>query len=93
MPPDHRKIMTEIKAIAEKQNISLPADIVEVSIAKADNFRFETKTSFQRDVEQKYKRDEGGLFGGAVLRLGEEHHVPTPETRAVYERIQIRRDR
>jgi len=88
-----RKIMTEITAIAEKQNISLPAGIVEASIAKADNFRFETKTSLQRDVEQKGKRDEGDLFGGAILRLGEQHHVPTPETRAVYERIQGRRDR
>ncbi len=85
-----RRIMNEIVAIAEKQGIHLSPSIVEDSIAKANQFQFETKTSFQRDIERKGRRNEGDLFGDAILRLAEKADVPIPETRLVYSRIQER---
>jgi 2-dehydropantoate 2-reductase len=84
------KIMDEIVAIAEKKGISLPAGIVETSIGKAKNFPFETKTSYQRDVETKGKRNEGDLFGGTIIRMGKKLGVPTPITESIYREIERR---
>jgi 2-dehydropantoate 2-reductase len=86
-----RKIMEEISAIARVRKIPLAHDIVDASLEKARQFPPETKTSFQRDIEIKGKRNEGDLFGGTVLRLGDALGIPTPETAAVYWRIQASR--
>jgi 2-dehydropantoate 2-reductase len=84
------KIMGEIVAIAEKKGASLPAGIVEASIGKAKNFPFETKTSYQRDIEAKGKRNEGDLFGGTIIRMGKELGVPTTITESIYREIELR---
>ena len=84
------KIMGEIVAIAEKKGISLPAGIVETSIGKANNFPFETKTSYQRDVEAKGRLNEGDLFGGTIIRMGQENGVPTTVTKSIYGQIEHR---
>ena len=80
-------IMEEIFLISKQKHIALPEDIVAVSVAKARNFPPETKTSYQRDVERKAKRNEGDLFGATVIRMGKETGVPTPVTESVYKRI------
>jgi len=85
-----KKIMDEIVAIAGKKGISLPAGIVEASIGKANNFPFETKTSYQRDIKTKGKRNEGDLFGGTIIRMGKAVGIPTPVTQRVYEQIELR---
>lgn len=84
------KIMDEIVAIAGKKGISLPSGIVETSLGKANNFPFETKTSYQRDIETKGKRNEGDLFGGTIIRVGKELGVPTPTTQNIYKKIGLR---
>ena len=85
-----REIMGEIVAIAGKRGIELPEDVVNLSIEKAWDFPPETKTSYQTDVEKKGKRDEGDLFGGAIIRLGHRLGVPTPVTEGIYSEIQKR---
>ena len=80
-------IMTEISAVSEKLGIALPKDIIETSIAKGGQFPFDTKTSYQRDVEQKGRKNEGDIFGGAVIRYGEKLGVATPVTRRLYSAI------
>lgn len=82
------KIMGEIVTIAKKKRISLPAGIVETSLGKAGNFPFETKTSYQRDIETKGKRNEGDLFGGTIIRMGKEVGIPTPITEFIYGEIE-----
>ena len=79
-----RKIMTEVVSIGERKGIHLSSDIVNRSIEKARNFPFETKTSYQRDLEVKGKLNEGDLFGGTIIRLGRETGTPTPVTEMVY---------
>jgi 2-dehydropantoate 2-reductase len=59
------------------------------SLEKAENFPFEIKTSYQRDVE-KQARNEGDLFGGTILRMGRELGVPTPITHRLYREIEGR---
>jgi 2-dehydropantoate 2-reductase len=80
-------IMEEIRAIAREKKIHLPDDIVALSLAKAGNFPRETKTSYQRDLEQTDKPNEGDLFGGTIIRLGREFGVPTPVAESLYSRI------
>lgn len=79
-----KSIMEEIKAISAAMNIPLSPDIVERSLSKAEDFPFEAKTSFQRDVERKGKLNEGDLFGGTIIRLADTLHVPAPATTEVY---------
>ncbi|HEX2919787.1 MAG TPA: 2-dehydropantoate 2-reductase [Bacteroidales bacterium] len=79
-----RSIMEEIYSISKKMDVPLSDDIVESSLLKAKEFSFETKTSFQRDVESKGKINEGDLFGGTIIRLGEKLNIPTPVTKEVY---------
>ncbi|MBN2545842.1 MAG: 2-dehydropantoate 2-reductase [Spirochaetes bacterium] len=77
-------IMNEIYQIALKKNISLPETIVNDSYMKGAKFPFETKTSFQRDYENRAKSDERDLFGGAIIRLGEQFGIKTEAAKSIY---------
>jgi 2-dehydropantoate 2-reductase len=79
-------IMDEVVGIAALEGVGLPEDAVDVALAKARVFPFETRTSLQRDVEAGH-RHEGDMFGGAIVRLGERHGLETPSTRRVYSRL------
>ena len=76
-----KDIMQEIALIAKSLKIELPSDIVKTSFAKASQFPFETKTSFQRDVETKGRQSEWDLFGGTVLRYAEKFNIPAENTK------------
>lgn len=82
-----RSIMEELKSISVKKSIPLPENIVKISIDKGNNFPFETRTSFQRDVEQTGKKNEHDLFGGTVIRYGKQLGIPTPVTEQIYSKI------
>jgi len=83
--------MGEIVALSEKKGVSLPAGIILESYAKGRDFPYETKTSFQRDVEAADKPDERDLFGGTILRLGQQLDVETPMTLDLWERLSRRK--
>lgn len=83
-----KDIMQEIVNIAGKKGVLLPASIVNDSYVKGSNFPFETKTSFQRDFENKDRPDERDIFGGTIIRLGDELGVPTKTTKYFYNIIQ-----
>ncbi len=80
-------IVWEIVSIAGEKAVSLPADIVERTMNKANNFPYETRTSYQRDVESWPKPNEGDLYAGTIIREGAAANIPTPVTEAVYSRI------
>ncbi|MBN2435767.1 MAG: 2-dehydropantoate 2-reductase [Spirochaetes bacterium] len=81
------KIMSEIFAISKKAGIDLPADIVKKSFAKGGGFPFDTKTSFQRDYENRDKPDERDLFGETLLRLGKKYNEDTSTVKMIYDMI------
>jgi 2-dehydropantoate 2-reductase len=84
------EIMQEIFKIAHAKGIELPSDIIEKSITKAKDFPYDTKTSYQRDVELKGKINEGDLYGGTIIKEGKSSGIPTPVTSSIYSEIQNR---
>jgi 2-dehydropantoate 2-reductase len=82
-----KSIMLEIVEIAGNKSVKLPPDIIEQSLKKADNFPYEAKTSYQRDIEAKDKPNEGDLFGGTIIREGTSLGIRTPVTQQVYKTL------
>jgi 2-dehydropantoate 2-reductase len=81
-------IMTEIKIIAQKKGIRVSDSIVEKCLKVVSNYPYDTKTSFQRDIEQIKEYNEGDLYGKTIIRLGKESSVLTPYTESVYNELQ-----
>ena len=82
-----KNIMREIELIAKALKIQLPSDIVETSFSKANQFPFETKTSFQRDVETKGRQSEWDLFGGTILRYADRFNIPADNAKETFEKL------
>jgi 2-dehydropantoate 2-reductase len=82
-------IQNEIAAIAKAKGVHLADDAVQKAFESGKAFPFETKTSFQRDLEVSGKPHEGDIFGGTILKLGKETGIPTPVTAGVYQRIPV----
>ena len=82
-----KNIMQEISLVANALKIALPPDIVETSFAKANQFPYETKTSFQRDVETKGRQSEWDLFGGTVIRYAEKFNIPVNNTKETLDNL------
>jgi len=78
-------VMREAAALARGLGVALPEDIVNVSVAKGNNFPYETKTSFQRDFERMDKPDERKLLRVPCWRFGARLNIDTPQTRELHE--------
>jgi 2-dehydropantoate 2-reductase len=83
-----KDIMEEIYQIAMAKQIFLSKTIVYDSYLKGNNFSFDAKTSFQRDYENKDKPDERDIFGGTIIRMGEQLGIKTETTKMIYSYIQ-----
>ena len=77
----------EITEIADKKNISLPPDIINLTFEKAHAFPYDTPTSLQLDVQSGKPQNELELFAGAILKYGKESNTETAETAKIYEEI------
>ncbi len=93
MLEETRSVMKEILDLAISSGVGISPAIVDDSLKKAAGFPHETKTSFQRDFENKGKDDERDLFGGTIIRLGEEFGVRTDATRRLYDVINKKKRR
>ncbi len=80
-------IMNLIKAIADKEEIKLMENIVNISYDKAKAFPYETKTSFQRDYEKGNKRDERDTFGKTIIDMAEGHNINCELVKNIYEKL------
>lgn len=84
-----RGMMQEIETIARMKGISLPADIVDLSLEKGRSFPPETKSSMQLDCERG-KRTEVDSLLGFVVREGERLGADVPLTRGVHDALLLR---
>lgn len=80
-------IMREIILIGQKKGIPLKMDLISETIQTMRRYPYDAKTSYQLDLEVAGKKNEGDLFGGTILRMGEENDVNTPVTRRVFASI------
>ncbi len=80
-------IGSEIVEIAKKKGIMLKDNVVKEAIIKAHSFPYDTKTSYQRDLETPGKPNEGELFGGTIIRMGKELGVNVSTTEKIYTTI------
>ncbi len=76
-------IMKEIRTIAEKKNIEIPADAEANSIKIAENIDPEAKSSFQLDVEKVKGKTEIDALGYNIIKMAKEAGVDTPVTEKV----------
>lgn len=81
-------IVHEIEAIAKAAKIDLPGNMTHVVMEKAETFPFETKTSFQRDFENRQKPDEREVFAGAILSYAKKFKTEAPQTQATLEKLE-----
>jgi 2-dehydropantoate 2-reductase len=86
-----RAVMEEITALARRNCIDLPADIVDQCYEHGRDFAYKTKTSFQRDFEQAGKPDERDTLAGTILRLGRQLGVETPATQELCSLLEQRK--
>ena len=77
-------IMKEVVLVGKAKNIDFEQDVVGKTLQKAENFPYETKTSFQRDYERGNTINEGDIFGGTLIRLAKEHNIAIPTITDVY---------
>lgn len=80
-------IISETAAVGRAAGVALPEDAENIAMAAGKKFPPETRTSFQRDIEAGKRKNEGDLFGGTILRMGQKYGVPTPVTEQVYRKI------
>jgi 2-dehydropantoate 2-reductase len=83
-------IMKEVILVGKVKNIDFEQDIVAKTLQKAEDFPYETKTSFQRDFEKGNIRHEGDIFGGALIRLAKECNISIPIITEVYGELMTR---
>jgi len=86
-----RSIMAEVAMLAKAKGISLPANVIDESLDKANKVPRDTKSSYQRDVESGRRSNEGDLYGGTIIRMGQSLGIATPITESIYSEIQNRK--
>jgi 2-dehydropantoate 2-reductase len=79
-----KSIMEEVVELAKAKGIPVKDSLVETYLGNAQFYPYETKTSYQRDIESGKGKDEGDLIGGTIIRLGKEYGVSTKETEKIY---------
>jgi len=82
-----QQVIQELIALAQARGIRLKEDVADSVITKARAFPYETRSSYQRDIESG-RRNEGDIFAGTILRFGRDSGVPTPVTGELYSAIE-----
>lgn len=83
-----KKIISEVKQIAEMKGIknleNLEADV----LAALDRMCDEGKTSMHQDI-LAHRKTEVDMFAGEIIKLGKEFGIPTPYNQVFYDLIKI----
>ncbi|WP_422485698.1 ketopantoate reductase family protein [Gudongella sp. DL1XJH-153] len=83
------EIMEEVVELARAKGIDVKDSLIETYLGNASFYPYETKTSYQRDIESGKGKDEGDLIGGTIIRLGKENGISTSTTEKVYRQAQL----
>jgi len=81
-------LMEEVIALAQAKNVNLSRKDIDDWYSVLQSLAPEGKTSMLQDIESG-RKTEVEIFGGAVVRLGQEVGVPTPVNKALLQIIQV----
>lgn len=82
-----RKLMHEIKLIADYKEVGLDADIINKTFEKSSSFPYDTPTSLQLDVNAGKSNNELDLFASAIINYGKASGIETPYTQKIYNEL------
>ena len=82
-------IMKEIVLIAKSKKVELKKDIAETSLQTASSFPYEAQTSFQRDYAKGKKKNEGEIFGGALVHMAADAEIAIPNITEIYSKLKL----
>ena len=86
-----KKVITEVKQIAEKKGIKNLENLESDAIKAINVMCDEGKTSMHQDILAK-RPTEVDIFAGEIIRLGKELGVPTPYNQVLYDLIKIKEE-
>ncbi|MBP8645025.1 MAG: 2-dehydropantoate 2-reductase [Syntrophobacteraceae bacterium] len=90
--PETRELMTgvmqEVKELARRKGIPLPASVVEDALALADSYDKGFKCSMLQDLQWR-RPMEIEAINGMVVKMGRDLGVPTPFNLAVYSCLKL----
>jgi 2-dehydropantoate 2-reductase len=81
-----KKMIQEVKSIADARKIDLPKDIVDITLESIGRFAYDTKTSMQMDRERG-KDTEIDIFTKYIIKSGKELDIPTPLHNEIYSQL------
>ncbi|NLL61706.1 MAG: 2-dehydropantoate 2-reductase [Candidatus Atribacteria bacterium] len=82
-------IMKEIVLIAKSRKVDLKKDIIEISLQTAGGFPYEAQTSFQRDYTEGKEKNEGEIFGGALVHMAADAEIDIPNITDIYGKLKL----
>jgi 2-dehydropantoate 2-reductase len=82
-------LLTEIKAVADAKNISLPEDIIKITTDKLEGLPYKTTSSMHTDFI-KGKSTELHSLTGYIIKAGKEYKINTPTYNMMYEGLMNR---
>jgi 2-dehydropantoate 2-reductase len=78
--------LQECYSVAIAQGVQLPADTPARTLAYIDSLPPETTASMQRDIIEG-RPSELESQNGAIVRMGQLHHIPTPVNSFIYQSL------
>ena len=83
-----KKIISEVKQIAEMKGIKNLENLEADALAALDRMCDEGKTSMHQDI-LAHRKTEVDMFAGEIIKLGKEFSIPTPYNQVFYDLIKI----
>lgn len=83
-----KKIIKEVKAVAEKEGVNGLENLEKDALKFLDSMCDEGKTSMLQDILAG-RKTEVDIFAGEIIRLGEKHGIATPYNQVLYDLIKV----
>jgi 2-dehydropantoate 2-reductase len=90
MSKDVRGVMREITKLANKKGITFEEGYADKLITNSLKMPMDSKTSYQRDIENKGLINEGEIYASTLIRLSNEFHIDIPVTKMLQKVIMKR---
>lgn len=83
-----KKIINEVKQIAEKEGVKGLENLEKDAIGYLDLMADDGKTSMLQDILSK-RKTEVDIFAGEIIKLGKYYNIPTPYNQVMYDMIKV----